>query len=267
MVLGRTVASAAGAYGIIPTDDLGGPIWAAAGIILLGGIAISQGWTGRTTQQNLVILISAAAVVLVPFALHPLAAGRLPIRTLVGVPFAVWLFAYTALKSRQPTTSTIAMAAVLVAIFQSAVLGNSYQASNYFVSRHDLLLANSIFDKISNLPEYDPRKTYRLALYGGMPFRSVYPQPPSSVVGRSFFEWDGGNPHRIAAYLRQIGYSSLKVATPADQDEVIATLQRMPIFPSPGSVAIRGDIILLRLGDQPNRASRSALERTQARSP
>ena len=72
----------------------------------------------------------------------------MPYRSFVGVPFAVWMFAALALRDGSPRLRPISAIATVILVFQTMVLANLYQASHYFASRKDLLLAGTVTDHI-----------------------------------------------------------------------------------------------------------------------
>jgi len=260
LTLTRTAKSIAGVYGTDFTT-FGAPLWASTLVIGAGTISLLASLRNKDLGTKIIIIGCAVAVLLVPFALHPLAGGRLPTRSLVGVPIAMWVFAYIGTSRSQKLTTFLASLATCVLIFQSVVISNLYQASNYFVSKHDLALATVVMERIAHAPGFDASKRYSLAVFGSQPFDSNYPQPWSSTVGRSFFEWDGGNTRRISLYLHLLGFPYMKAVTPEQKIKVVNDLAKMPIFPSPGSIVIRNDVVLFRLGKLPNSDMLAALRR------
>lgn len=235
-------------------------LWAIPPLLALGGVAIFRG----SSSHRVALTVAAAASLAVPFGLHLVSAGQMPTRSLVGVPIAVWLFAYLAVGSRHASVRIPASAMLAAALFQILVIQNSYQASSYLVGKHDALLAASIQERLSSAPGFDPKATYALNVFGSRPFKTTYPRPNSSTIGHSFFEWDGGNPWRIAYYMRLLGFTNLTGATPEQVDQTISRLATLPVWPAPGSVQIDGNIALLRLGESPSYQNQQSLARTGA---
>ncbi|CAN7157841.1 glucosyltransferase domain-containing protein [Mesorhizobium sp. LjNodule214] len=256
VVTGRVLEAMRGAYGL-GHDTYGVVLWAVPPLLILGG------WTLLKDLPRTKLLLLAAALValLIPFGVHLITAGNLPVRSLVGAPIAVWLFAYLAVTSRN-TRISIASAILLgVTIFQILVIQNYRQTSSYLVDKHDMLLAASIYNRLSETPGFDAKHAYALSVFGAQPFVTNYPKPPSSTVGYSFFEWDGGNPQRIASYMKLLGYSNLNRPTLDQVDQTVARLSTMPVWPARGSLQIRNDIVLIRLGETPSAANAQALAR------
>ncbi len=256
VVIGR-VAEAIGGIYALNQSTYGVALWAIPLLLILGGWALFQ-----EAPRTRVFLTAAAFVsLLVPFGLHFLAAGSMPVRSLVGVPIAVWLFAYIAVTSRNSRIRVASAILLAVALFQIQVVQNYRQASSYLVDKHDTLLAGAIYDRLSAMPGFDAKRNYAISVFGSQPFVTNYPKPPDSTVGHSFFEWDGGNPGRIAPYMRLLGYSNLMAPTPDQIDRTVVHLSLMPAWPAPGSVEIQDDIALIKLGETPSYMYQQALAR------
>ncbi|WP_181182963.1 glucosyltransferase domain-containing protein [Mesorhizobium sp. B3-2-1] len=256
VVVGRVLESIGEVYGV-RHGTYDNALWAIPLLLVLGG------WTLLTESPYARLLLTTAAVaaLVVPFGLHFLAAGSMPVRSLVGVPIAVWLLAYVAVTSGNSRIRFASAILLAVALFQIQVIQNYRQASSYLVDKHDTLIAGAIYERLSNTPGFDAKRTYVLSIFGSRPFVTNYPRPPASTVGYSFFEWDGGNPWRIASYMKLLGYSNLTGPTPDQIDSTIAHLSTMPVWPAPGSVEIQDNIALIRLGETPSYAYQQALAR------
>ncbi|MCF6122833.1 hypothetical protein EN904_08845 [Mesorhizobium sp. M7A.F.Ca.CA.001.07.2.1] len=259
-VIGRVLGAIGGIYGLDRrTYDVA--LWAIPLLLILGGWALLK----ELPRSKLLLTAIAFASLLIPFGFHLLAAGSMPVRSLVGVPIAVWMFAYVAVTSRESRTRVASTILMAVAIFQILVAQNYRQASNYLVDKHDTLMAGAIFDRLSAARGFDVKRSYALSVFGAQPFVTNYPKQPGSTVGHSFFEWDGGNGWRIAYYMKLLGYSNLNGATPDQVDQTIVRLSAMPVWPAPGSVEIQGDIALIRLGEMPSYANQQALAKVTNR--
>ncbi|TPN41024.1 hypothetical protein FKO01_01115 [Mesorhizobium sp. B2-3-3] len=257
IVIERVLQAMGGAYGL-DKGTYAVVLWTIPLMLSLGGWEIFRG----STHSRLLSTAAAFVSLLVPFSLHFLAAGNMPVRSLVGLPIAVWLFVYVAVTSKNSRIKTASAILLAVALFQFQVIQNYRQASSYLVDKHDTLLAGAIYDRLSVTPGFDAKRTYALSVFGAQPFVTNYPRPPDSTVGHSFFEWDGGNPWRIAYYMKLLGYSNLNGTTPEQVKQTIVRLSTMPVWPAPGSVEIKDDIVLIRLGESPSYANQQALKST-----
>lgn len=256
VVLTRTVNSIGDIYGFRNKAYVGA-LWAIPPLLFLGGVAAYK----VSSQGRLLVAAAAIITLLLPFGLHLLSAGYMPTRSLVGVPVAVWFFVYLALTSTVPLIRIPSAVLLAVALFQIMVIQNAYQASMHLVGKHDALLAAAINERLATTPGFDPKTTYALSTFGGQSFVTPYPRPPTSTIGHSFFEWDGGNPYRITSYMRLLGFAKVRGPSPEQMDQTIIRLTTMPIWPAPGSIQIDGDIALVKLGETPGSFNRLALER------
>ncbi|RUX09378.1 hypothetical protein EOA30_03845 [Mesorhizobium sp. M8A.F.Ca.ET.059.01.1.1] len=259
-VMGRTLGEMGSVYGM-DYETYSAALWTIPLLIVLGGVTLFMG----APRIRLQLTAAAIVLLLIPFAFHLLAVGDMPTRSLVGVPLAMWLFVYLAVTGKNPVIRASSGVLLAVAVFQILVIQNYRQASNYLVDKHDTLLAASIYDRLSDTPGFDAKRTYAVSVFGSRPFETVYPRPPNSTVGHSFFEWDGGNPRRIASYMSLLGYSNLKSPTRDQLDQTISQLLTMPVWPAPGSIAIKDDIALIKLGDMPSGSNQASLARLAAR--
>ncbi len=134
---------------------------------------------------------------------------------------------------------------------QSLYALNLLQTANEFVRKHDEALAAAVYARIVAV---DPgaKDGTAVDVYGEQPFDSVYPRPTPATMGYSFFEWDGGNVHRITAYLRLLGYPRFAVASERQRRQNDPVFLDMPIWPAPGAVRTFNGVILIKLGPNPS---------------
>ncbi|TIO54556.1 MAG: hypothetical protein E5X80_11500 [Mesorhizobium sp.] len=260
VVAGRVLEAIGGALGL-DHGTYGVILWAVPLLLVLGGWTLFK----ESPRTKLLLPLAALVCLFIPFGVHALAAGIMPVRSLVGLPIAVWLFVYLAVTSNNARISIVSAILLGAVIFQIQVIQNYRQASSYLVDKHDTLLAAAIYDRLAATPGFDAKRSYALSVFGGLPFATNYPRPPSSTVGYSFFEWDGGNPWRITSYMKLLGYSNLNGPTDQQVDQTIVRLSAMPVWPAPGSLEIQGDVVVIRLGETPSYANQQALARVANR--
>jgi len=238
------------------------PILIAAG---LAALAVRSGNWGK--NRRIAVLVAAGLILVVPFALGPFGQVQLPIRALVAAPFVVWLFTYLGLSSGNARVKLVSTVAVFLAMFQFLTLQNTTQALNALVAKSDLLLATSLHERFTQLPDFNNQAVYALAIFGGHHYPAPYRAPASSTVGASFFGWDGGNHFRITRYLNALGLSQVRPATEEEIDGAVMQLSRMPVWPARDSVALSDGVLLVRLGEQPNQFDEAAMAAAQKQKP
>jgi hypothetical protein len=181
---------------------------------LLCSSRVSEAWGPRVfVRASLVIL--AAAALLMPVGLMA-AAPDLPLRSLVGVPYTVWLFGVLALTHRLYIPRFTGLLAAAVGTFQVAYLLSLYAANTAIVGNHDHMMAESVYQRVASANEsFDRRRAYRVDFFGAKSVNITrYPAVATTTLSRTFFDWDGGNPDRIVAYMTLLGYDNLRTVDP-----------------------------------------------------
>ena len=87
----------------------------------------------------------------------------------------------------------------------------------------------------------------RIDINGFIAPQSVYPMVPTTTAGASFFEWDGGSPHRMVRLMNLIGYHQFVSLANARRPAFAKVYRQMPVWPRAGSVRRVGDVILVKL--------------------
>jgi hypothetical protein len=84
-------------------------------------------------------------------------------------------------------------------------------------------------------------------------------------MGKSFFEWDEGNPYRIVDYMRLLGFNNLRVISPDQRRALSPAFDRMAPWPAESSVLNVDDVFLVNstkspaFGGRTNEATSSLL--------
>jgi len=240
------------------------PVWAFPVLLVTGAASlVLDGKHGLLAR--LVLLAVGAALVAAPFALNPFYPVHVLGRTMVAVAIAAWFMTYLGLSSHRKAVRLLAQAALVVAIAQIVFLQNKNQASSYFLAKHDLLVATSIYERLGNAPGFRKGARYPMAVFGGRNFRSAYDVPWSSNAAASFFGPFLNNNFRVRAYLRMLGLEGLRPMNDNEMDGVIVRLSQMPIWPEAGSVVLENDVLLVRLAREPGPSEAASLARVSAK--
>lgn len=252
-VVWRTMSQMAAALGV-NVRAYGSPLWS---IPLLAGLGVFSLVRQAGNRKGLAVLAMLAALV-APFSIHLLSGGDMPMRSLVGLPIAIWFLTYSALTDVSPKTRAISGWVWAVAVFQIVALQNSYQAANELVGKHDVIVATSITERLAAEPGFDPTKAYALVTFGLRQFSTPYPR--RETIGHSFFEWD--EPWRIANFSRLLGLRNLKGPTPDQIAKHITAAASLPVWPAEGSVKLLDDVVLVRMGEAASFRNTEALKRS-----
>lgn len=254
-VIGRTISAMAAALGL-NTQAYGAPLWSIPLLAALGVFSLVRQLGKRSGFAVLAMLAALAA----PFSIHLLSGGYMPMRSLVGMPIAIWFLAYAALTDIGAKTRAMSGWVWAIAVFQIVALQNSYQAANELVGKHDTIVATSIAERLASQPGFDPNKYYALVTFGLRQFPTVYPR--RETIGHSFFEWD--EPWRIANFSRLLGIGNLTGPTPDQIANHIAVAAALPVWPAEGSVKLVDDVVLVRMGEAASYRNTEALKQSRA---
>lgn len=228
----------------------GTPLGAVGVVIVLGatGIIGSATAPGRIWREGTTLVLSLL-VLFVPIAMMAIGPD-LPLRSLVGVPYAVWLFGVLSMSHRLNIPRLAAGLVAAFTAFQFAYLLSMYAANTAITQGHDRALAEAVYERIAAANEdFDRRKTYLVDFFGSKSIdMKRYPSAPTSTLGRTFFDWDGGNAQRIVAYMTLLGYENLSTVSADRRRRLTSDFEPMPAWPAAGSVKVVDGVTLVKLG-------------------
>jgi glucosyltransferase GtrII-like protein len=208
-------------------------------------------WRGPLTpsQRLLAGTILAAALV---FALSPLmvSAGTIPARALISwVPISAFL-AGVALsfsgRFEKPMYGAL-FAALLISIWVTV----SLFYTDHLARQRDQFLAVRIMTRVDNILPNPPPGRIPLVVVGAVPAKAAGPFRKLGIFGDSFFDslHEGGNPYRVAAYLRTLGVDTLEPRPLEHVDPSYRPhIEAMPVWPAAGSVAMVNGMLVIKLG-------------------
>jgi hypothetical protein len=177
--------------------------------------------------------------------------GYLSYRNLLGVPLGIAALVFTAMSATRLRLAR----AVLVLLSAVCLFGFANSANRLFYARSlvveaDRDLADRIVDRIHALgvvPESSPTAVEFVGAHQ-MQESPVFPRISSSTLGASFFEWEGGNPRRIAIFMRSMGYD-LRPITAQQLEPLPERIKMMPLWPGEGSVRYIDGVIVVKFTD------------------
>lgn len=191
-----------------------------------------------------------ASVVIAPFLL-PLATGsRWPTRTMMAVPMMLAVLLFTATGVRARVHAWVLSTAAVVTLFHFAVSNNRLMYADHLRWMADRDMGVRVRDRL-DAERSIARGHVRLAMIG-------QPHPTSSAVrfreetiGGSIFEWEGGNPYRVALLLRYLGAEAVSGTThPADYRRAVEAAASMSVWPAQGSMIVFEDgLVVVKFGD------------------
>jgi hypothetical protein len=242
-------------WGFVGGDD---PIYLGYGraltLLPLLGIVIVVGrllWRGMLTKsQRLIAAASFAAALALAVSPVVVAAGGIPARVFITwVPLSAFLAGITlAYKSifEKPLLGLLA-----VTLFISIWVSVSLFYTDQLARKRDEILTARIMARVDQIVPDSPTHRIPFVVVAPAPMGQIEQVHKVEVFGTSFFEHGGGDPVRIAAYLRVLGIDTLVPTTMAALAEQRALIDGMPVWPDAGSVAIVNGILVIKLGPLP----------------
>ena len=208
-------------------------------------------WPGslRRSERLLGGALLIAAVVL-SLSLLVVSAGGVPTRALTSwIPITAFLagVAFSSVNGRFEKLLYVALgAALLISIWVS--VGLFY--TDHLARERDELLAARIMTRVDNLLPNPPPGKIPFVVVGAVPAKAAGPFRKLEIFGDSFFDsaHEGGNPWRMAAYLRILGIDTLEPHPLAEAAPYRSAIEAMPVWPAAGSVALVDRFLVIKLG-------------------
>jgi hypothetical protein len=238
----------------------GDPIFLGYGHILtllpLLGLVIVVGrlvWSGPLKpSQRLVGGAILAATLVLALSLLVVSAGGVPTRALTSwIPISAFLAGVT--FSFSGRFEKLLYAALAAALLVSIWVSVSLLYTDHLARQRDQFLAARIMARVDNILPNPPPGRIPFVVVGAVPARTDGPFRKLEIFGDSFFDasHEGGNPWRVAAYLRTLGVDTLAPQPLAVLDPYRPTIEAMPIWPAAGSVAMVNGVLVIKLGPLP----------------
>lgn len=195
----------------------------------------------------LLILAATAVLLLVStFSLVLLAAGSIPLRAIIGFPLLCATLGALGFRllNRWPV--------LRIAVLSYSVLISIWLASFLFgldslARQRDEVMATKISMEINRVAPANVR-TVPVVFVGEWTHEHVQGVTNIEIFGTSFFQQDGGNPYRIAMFMRLAGNTNIEPKTVTVIKPYLTQVDAMPSWPTPGSVARVNDVVVVKLG-------------------
>lgn len=229
------------------------------GVVLLLSIIFSFAYP--LLKRDSYKLLGGVAVLLAAFAIlvfaDAIAQGGAPLRSVIYFPVAIAVVVGLGFAVTGDVGKRVLVILCLLAVVGNSMVNNHLFASSASAEFRDKMLAEAIIGEVHRL---EPGKTghaiLKIELVGNRMWPVTGVQSKTETFGASFFEWDGGNRHRVAAYLTLNGIAAIG-ATEEERVRVYMEQKSMPIWPHVGWMAFSGDVLILKFGgySMPQKAS------------
>ena len=196
------------------------------------------------------VLLLAIIIVLIPFLQHPTAAGFLPYRSLVGVPAALAILAFFATEgATDRVRHWVLLPLSFLLIIEFSAISNRQYYAGILVNQRDRLMAWEMVSRIKQVVPQQP--VYKIAIIGMGPLFDDFAVPvvPSSTLGTSLFQINGGNSDRVAGLLILVSGTNFTAATAPEWEAAYDVALKMPPWPSAGSISQLAGVTVIKLGE------------------
>lgn len=224
--------------------------WGAGSLLIFWvGVALAiYRLAARPTRVATIQALCVLGVWLIAFLPSLASAGAIPARSMGTVSILYGLGAASALRfvplAHMPALASLSFAALVNAWICSAL----FYADTLARERDELMVAQIV----SRIGEVAPASgPLRFTAIGSWKHEKMGAARRVEVFGTSFFEQDGGNVYRIGTYLRLKGIKDLWPITASSIPEHAAEIDKMPVWPAAGSVAMVGNVLAVKLSPSP----------------
>jgi len=189
---------------------------------------------------------------LTPFLVMFAIGSQLQPRSLPALPLLFGIILWLSYQYFNPLMKRL----LLIVVF-FIFISNTYYTTRLFYSSNvayeaDRDMANRIIERIYSLDMPSNKDNIPVAFVGRYePKANELFFKTNDVFGASFFNWDGGNPHRMVAFFKTIGINNIEVVPKTEAAKDIELIQKMPSWPSKGSVFYNGSYVIVKLSNDP----------------
>lgn len=209
--------------------------------------SLLRGWPAFLTLLVLLLCPLLLNVISKPY--------RIPMRALMALPYVAWLASMLWLevadkaRMRRWLFAGTLLSGLLIS--QCLIAISHYYGARAFNFRSDQLVASTIVSAMVQ-PRGQTQQVpiNRLLTHGALKREVPYSTAWYSVAPASFFNWDNGSNGRIVAWMRAMGVEGLKpVEDKRDATSLAPAFKTMQAWPSPNSIRIEGDTVLVKLSN------------------
>jgi len=218
-------------------------------MLLLTALCLVLFTKKRPPVQRILLLAGMIMLVLSPFSLNIANGKSMPVRTLMAFPLMmamVWML----LVHQAP----VILKRVVTVLAFVLLVSHFYWNTRLFYASHaswqaDRVMAARIAERIMLLDLPGKYTKPKVAFVGHYALQQNTLFIKSEVLGASFFEWDNGNPPRIKGLFRTMGIEEMELVSPQELMKIKNQIAEMPSWPRKGSVALIGDIVVVKLSE------------------
>ena len=205
-----------------------------------------------TISQRLLggaILVAVLAIGMGPILVS---AATVPARSVFSwVPVSAFMAGIT--LSNSGRFKKLMYVALAAALFVSMWISVSLFYTDHIARQRDELLAARIMVRVDNILPNPRSGPIPFVIIGAPPAGDAGPFRKVEIFGDSFFDkaHEGGNPFRVAAYLRILGVDTLEPHSLKEVVPLRPVIEAMPVWPAAGSLTMVNGMLVIKLGPLP----------------
>ncbi len=193
------------------------------------------------------VFVLSIGILIVAVLLIILSAGVIPTRAMIVFPLVYATLSAYLFKYKYSQRILWAMFGIM--LFVNIYIANSLFHADQVARQRDLVMATRLIDNIENVGRGVFGKKIPLVVVGYWQHELAGPARRVEIFGDSFFEHDGGNPYRIAAYLRLLGCIGLTPLPITAVTDELANIHLQPSWPAKGSVFMGKNAVIVKLSE------------------
>lgn len=188
------------------------------------------------------------SIMFTPMILPICVGTAMPYRTqqtiMLMIPIVWYLLCYT-INSKK-INNVIVVIVILISIRQTMYVNKLFY-SDYLRYQNDLNLSRKISNRIYDL-DIENIENYPVVYLGKKETELIPNLIRQELIGYSIYEWDNGNYKRMQHFMT-LTTSKFKLATEDDLNKAKEIGKGMPNWPSKGSVALKENMIIVKLSE------------------
>lgn len=200
------------------------------------------------------LALTLSILILVVPVLPTLFLQVVKLRFLIGIPFSIATLLIIGIENckGQVLRWLISVLAVLT-ILQFIISINQLFGATHISLQSDRILAGRIIERIEMVRNQSPKpdEVKYIEVIGSFQKTPTLINPSPyryEIIGKSFFEFNGGVSRRIVAFLNTLDYAELSPLPIDRRANFILISERMPAWPKVGSVQVVNDTVLVKFG-------------------
>ncbi len=224
-------------------------IWVMGILLLISAMSLFLGILKFTHIQKVLGILLAFGILFLPFASGLLMKGQMSMRFLLAVPVAFSGSVLLGMMGRSGSYKLFVSVLAGICVYYFVISNNQLFASSYLALQEDRSFATRLIDAIETARvKAGVQELHYIEVVGDYEHPSLPSMPRIETFGASFFEWGGGDPGRVAAFLQLMGYPALHPLPLQDRARLISLSAEMTIWPADGSVKIVDDLAIVKFG-------------------